>query len=268
MIMQKLVSSLLFISLLFICSCDKDTTVSPPDTDTTVETYAKNSSNPYDEVGATHNELLDEILKEVFHDPSVSREDLFKKAFDRVAERNTNSNVSYDSTYVPNKAIFDGFGPTVDPTSYMTSIGMGGVGARYVTEMLDSLTPVNGTPRNSETGCIIIKGIEDRIMNSTTIPDSDKILALSAASVFRHSYLYWEKNLPTWKNAFIEAGTGGCQTCGFWDIAKEDGKGAITGGIGGAAAGAGAGGVGALPGAGIGAAAGAVGQSLAAAIFD
>lgn len=258
MIMQKLVSSLLFISLLFICSCDKDTTVSPPDTNTTVEAYAKNPLNPYDDVGATHNELLDEILKEVFHDPSVSKDDLFKKAFDLAAERNPTANVSYDSIYVPNKTIFDGFGPTVDPTNYMTSIGMGGVGARYVTEMLDSLTPVNGTPRSSETGCIIIKGIEDRILNSTTISSSDKIIALCAASVFRHSYLYWEKNLPTWKLKFEEAGTDHCETCGFWDIAKEDGKGAVKGAVVGAVTGAGALLIGG---------AGGAGQSLSAAIF-
>lgn len=256
--MQKLVSSLFFISILFICSCDKDTTVSPPDTNTTVEVYAKNPLNPYDDVGATHNELLDEILKEVFHDPSITKDDLFKMAFDRVADQNPTANVSYDSIYLPNKTIFDGFGPTVDPTSYMTSIGMGGAAARYVTEMLDSLAPVNGTPRNSETGCIIIKRIEDRIMNSTTVPDPDKVIILCAASVFRHSYLYWEKNLSIWKAKFKEAGTGGCETCGFWDIAEEDGKGAIKGAVVGAVTGAGALLIGG---------AGGAGQSLAAAIF-
>jgi hypothetical protein len=263
--MQKLVSSLLFISVLFICSCDKETGTIPPDTNTTVEDYAKNPLNPYDDVGVTHNELLDEILKEVFDDPSISREDLFKKAFDGVAERNTSSNISYDNTYVSHKAFFDNTGTMTD------SVGVISGGIQYLVYIPDSLydfTSNSTPPRSAESACIVIKGIENLILNNTTIPDLDRRILLSATSVLRYSHVYWEKNLPTWKNAFIEAGTGGCQTCGFWDIAKEDGKGAITGGIGGAAAGAGAGGVGALPGAGIGAAAGAVGQSLAAAIFD
>lgn len=265
MIMQKLVSSLLFISLLFICSCDKDTSTIPPDTNTTVEDYAKNPLNPYDDVGATHNELLDEILKEVFHDPSISREDLFKKAFDRVAERNTGSNVSYDNTYLAHKAFFDN-------TSTMTdSVGVISGGTHYLVYIPDSLYDITfsaAIPRSVESECIKIKGIEDWILNNTAMPDLDRRIFLSTTSVLRYSLIYWEKNLPAWKAAFKEAGTGGCETCGFWDIAREDGKGAITGGIGGAAAGAGAGGVGALPGAGIGAAAGAVGQSLASAIFD
>lgn len=265
MIMQKLVSSLLFISILFICSCDKDTSVSPPDTNTTVEAYAKNSLNPYDDVGATHNELLDEILKEVFHDPSISREDLFKKAFDRVAERNTSSTISYDNTYVAYKAFFDNTEAITD------SVGLLSGGVHYLVYIPDSLYDFISSataPRSAESGCIIVKGIEDLILNNSTLPDLDRRTLLSMTSVLRHSLTYWEKNLPTWKAKFKEAGTDHCETCGFWDIAREDGKGAVTGGIGGAAAGAGAGGVGALPGAGIGAAAGAVGQSLAAAIFD
>lgn len=263
-------SFLIVVSMSFM-ACEKTPTneVQAPTTDTSVGTYAKNSSNPYDNAGAEHNTYLDQTLKENFKDLSLTRDQAFQKAFEAYAQTNPPSYITYDSIYVRNKTLFDGLRTTTDPTTYLTNNGLGSVAARYVASMLDSLSPSSSTtPRTSQTVCASIKILETDILSNSTVPDQDKAIILSAASVLRHSYCYWEANGPKWALSFQEAGQTGTATASWWDVAKEDGKGAVSGGIGGAAAGAAAGGAGAVPGAAVGAAAGAVGASLASAIFD
>lgn len=221
-----------------------------------------NPSNPYDEVGVTHNYVLGSFLNE------YSKE--------RMAEEQMNEQKLYN--YICQKA-------RIQQCDFLQQLRAGEM--MQVTKTMDLFEAVDylqakgyisstfaeyaiaigkSIQNNMATGYdaiyVALITLEREITNTRNLKEAERAQLLQACAVGRYSAKFWS-DLSNGVTSYAGVSHASLSTQAASSVANEDVKGAISGAVGGAIAGASAGGVGAGPGALVGAVGGGLGASVA-----
>ncbi|MDR0790479.1 MAG: hypothetical protein LBO06_06760 [Bacteroidales bacterium] len=222
--------------------------------------YPANENNPYDSVGVTHNAEVEKIIEEIYG-KELSVEEINEIVITYLVDDEV-----LPSDYVDDFISFDNIANIVDDDSDYCQETIGNLETSdEVKEFLYTLFHdiselAEENVEEYDTYYELICSLEEAIVSSIALSDSDKLILLITSSVARYSLFFWMSNAENYPRS--NPNTKGLSLGQWIRVGLKDVAGAATGALTGAVAGTAIPGIGTATGAIVGGAAGAVSSSV------
>jgi hypothetical protein len=180
-----------------------------------------NPANPFDELGAMHNQSVVATGNAINWNLKTSKTEMENKLAGYLQ-----STQGIDATPIfDRRTELDSFGMAADPAFVLKSKGFSKKAIAYFTR-------IESTPKTLRDITTAIKTIENEIIADTSLPKNEKDALLSMAAVSRYSNDLWSKmmresNSPLFQSSLNEAN----KSSRAGEIAFADARGALFGAI-------------------------------------